>query len=174
MVCGGGETDAHKRLAAMRRPYRPIRPSSRCSCRGHGAAGRRTAVRDGRSESPRHLPERRDPEERTMLRNPRPSCARTPSALGRWLKYAWLDRLPQLTAWLRDRLTGRAKTADHRRDPKRSFHPEVAYLETRFIPNDMLGVLTAGPLLGSGLALTGGFTTPALALLRGFGDNRAP
>ena len=97
-----------------------------------------------------------------------PSAVRSPYPLRRWLRLAWLDRLPQLTEWLVGRLTGRDKTADHLREGRRPFKPEIVQFEPRFIPNDMLGVLTAGPIFG-GLALTGGFTTPAMALLRGFG-----
>ncbi len=70
------------------------------------------------------------------------------------------------------RLT-RRRTADDRREPRRPYRPEVRQLEPRFLPNDVLGLLTWVPLWGSGLALGGGFTTPMLALLRGWGGTRA-
>jgi RHS repeat-associated protein len=89
------------------------------------------------------------------------------------LQFSWLERVPRLATWLVDRLAGKPKTADDRREPKRSVKPEVFQLEPRFQPNDVLSILTAGPLFGSGL-LAGGFTTPALALLRGWGGMRPP
>ena len=107
-----------------------------------------------------------------MMRHPSRVRARVASPLRRWLRLAWLDRLPQLAAWLTERL--RTRTADDRREPRRPFRPELMQLETRFIPNDILSLLTAGPLLGAALPLAGGFTTPALALLRGWGGSLAP
>jgi hypothetical protein len=60
-----------------------------------------------------HLPandEWRATEDRTMLRRLRPSSARVPASLRRWLRFAWLERVPQLAAWLVDRLAGKGRT----------------------------------------------------------------
>ncbi len=95
---------------------------------------------------------------------PRSRCARTPSALRRWLRFAWLDRLPRLAAWLHERLAGPPRTADHRREPRRPVQPGVLQLETRWVPNDLFG-----PLLSAG-----GLATPFLVLMRGWGAGRLP
>jgi RHS repeat-associated protein len=108
-----------------------------------------------------------------MAHGHRPSSARTSSPLRRWLRLAWIERLPRLTAWLAERLL-KPRTADHRKEPKKSYRPEVSYLETRFVPNDILGLLAGAPVFAGSMALTGGFTTPALVLMRGWGANRPP
>jgi RHS repeat-associated protein len=93
--------------------------------------------------------------------------------LRRWLRLAWIERLPRLTAWLAERLL-KPRTADDRKEPKKSYRPEINYLETRFVPNDIVGLLAGAPVFAGGMALTGGFTTPAMVLMRGWGANRPP
>jgi hypothetical protein len=107
-----------------------------------------------------------------MLR--RRLSARIASPLRRWMRFSWLDRIPFLADWINGQRSGRRRTADDGREPRQSIKPTLSHLETRFIPNDILGALTGGPLLGTALALTSGFVTPNVALFRGWGANRPP
>jgi hypothetical protein len=73
---------------------------------------------------------------------------------------------------LGSRLARRRRSADDRREPRRSIKPELTQLETRFIPNDVLSIISGGSLLG-GLALMGGLPTPLHTLLSGWGNGLA-
>jgi RHS repeat-associated protein len=109
-----------------------------------------------------------------MAHGERSASARTRTSLRRWLRLAWIERLPRLTAWLTDRLLPKPKTADHRKESRRPYLPAIMALETREVPNDVLGILAGVPVVAGNMALTGGFTTPALVLMRGWGANRPP
>jgi hypothetical protein len=67
----------------------------------------------------------------------------------------------------------KARTADDRREPRKGIKPAAEFLEKRLVPDDIFGILSVGPVLGTRLALLGGFTTPSLVLFRGWAANQS-
>ena len=77
----------------------------------------------------------------------RKSSART------WLRSTWLSRLP-LAARLADLFPARRQPPSGKRPEFPVLRPEVNPFETRFLPNDVLGV-AQGAVFGSGVLLLG-------------------
>jgi hypothetical protein len=112
-------------------------------------------------------------EDYTMLL-PSSLCARTSSILRRWLRSSWLDGLPKLTAGVVGGRFEKKDTARRCRTEIVSLRPRLDILEVRNAPNDLLSLLTMGPLLGSCLALPGSLTAPEMAIVRDWGGNWTP
>src|SRR5258707_14492039 len=89
--------------------------------------------------------------------------SRALSVLRRWLRHAWISRLP-LGQWRQALGAPRPSAPSSGRLKPANFHPEMEFFEPRFMPNDPFGLMQTA-LIGPAFSLL----TPSAVLFRGWG-----
>src|SRR5438067_86017 len=113
-----------------------------------------------------------------MLRRVLASVARPLSRLGRFLRHAWLDRVPltpngQQRDWARLLGLTSRPTASGKRPPRPTVKLACEDLERREVPQDWLGLLQGGVGLGSFALVGGPLATPLSVVAQGWGAGQA-